>query len=371
MSIIISIIKIVLNIIYSLLKLLKIKNKITIISRQSNKRTQDLEILYQELKNDLKDYQIVSLTKKIEPGIINKIKYCFHMLVQMYHIATSKVVLLDSYCIVISLLKHKKSLKVIQMWHGIGTMKKSGYSILDKEEGRSSKIAKLLNMHKNYDYIFCSSEACRKDSAELFNYDIEKVLVYPLPRVSLLQDKKYQKDKIKEIYIEYPEISKKKNIVYIPTYRKNNDELEEAIDNLIKEIDYNKYNLILKLHPLTAYSLKDNRAILDKKFTSTEMLFVADYVIADYSTTLFESAILNKPMYFYTYDKDKYIKRRNFYIDYDKEMPGVISKNAKDIIKEIENNSYNLNKIKKFKEKYVEINGNPTKNIVSFIKTLL
>ena len=34
----------------------------------------------------------------------NKFKYFLHMFVQMYHIATSKVVILDSYCIVVSIL---------------------------------------------------------------------------------------------------------------------------------------------------------------------------------------------------------------------------------------------------------------------------
>ena len=57
------------------------------------------------------------------------------MLRQMYHAATSEIVVLDTYCIIISLLKQRKSLKVIQMWHALGAMKKFGYSILDKGEG--------------------------------------------------------------------------------------------------------------------------------------------------------------------------------------------------------------------------------------------
>ena len=371
MTFIIKILNLILDIIYFFLKLFKTKNKITLISRQNNKPTQDIEILANELTKEMPKYKVIILSKKLESGLLNKIKYAFHMLKQMYHIATSKVVILDSYCIVISLLHHKKNLKVIQMWHGIGLLKKAGYSILGKEEGRSIKIATLMKMHKNYDYIFASAESCRKSISEVFNESIDKVVVYPLPRINLLIDKKYQSETKEKIYLQYPDIKNKKNIVYVPTYRKDNEELINAIDKLVESIDYKKYNLIIKLHPLTEYNKEIKNAIIDKEFSTTEMLFIADYVIADYSTVIFEAAILNKPLFFYTYDMKEYAKKRDFFIDYEKEMPGIITDSAKAIMNNIKSNNFDLKKIKKFSEKYIEIKGNPTKNICSFIKRII
>lgn len=85
-----------------------------------------------------------------------------------------------------------------------------------------------------------------------------------------------------------------------------------------------------------------------------ELLHVADYVITDYSAICFEAAIMNKPLFFYAYDLNEYKINRDMYIDYEKEMPGVISSNAKDIVNAIENNNYDLNKIKQFATKYIE-----------------
>ena len=66
---------------------------------------------------------------------------------QMKHaIATSKVLVLDSYCIAASILHHRKSLKIIQMWHAMGGYKKFGKSILDMEEGSSAKLADVMVM---------------------------------------------------------------------------------------------------------------------------------------------------------------------------------------------------------------------------------
>ena len=126
-----------LNIIYFVMKLFPTKKKITFISRQGNQAPLDFLLLKEGLEHQLQEYQIVLLSKKLtqQDNIIIKIKYCFHIIRQMYHIATSKLVILDSYCIPVCLLHHKKELKVIQMWHSVGTMKKFGYSVLDKKEG--------------------------------------------------------------------------------------------------------------------------------------------------------------------------------------------------------------------------------------------
>ena len=121
------------KILYNIFKLFPTKNKITMISRQSDKETLDFKLLREEIEKTDKNIKVVTLCHKLEGGInatiSEKIKYGIHMLSQMYNIATSKVVILDSYCILISIMKHKNNLKVIQMWHSMGTMKKFGYQI--------------------------------------------------------------------------------------------------------------------------------------------------------------------------------------------------------------------------------------------------
>ena len=116
MTFIIKIINFILNVIYLLFKCFRRRKQITLISRESNNITTDFKLLSEELKKELPDYKIVVLCKKMD----NKLLYAFHMLKQMYHISRSKVVILDTYCYLISNLKHKKDLVVIQIWHAIG-----------------------------------------------------------------------------------------------------------------------------------------------------------------------------------------------------------------------------------------------------------
>ena len=375
MKIVLNIGIIFLRIIYFFYKFLPTKNKITMISRQSNKPSINFKLLAKEIEKQ-GNFEVVILAHKLEPGIKKKIEYIFHMFKQMYHIATSKVVILDTYCICISLLNHKKNLIVIQMWHAMGALKKFGYSVLDTDSTTSAlgkkltinekkDLSKIMKMHKGYNYIFASSKACVPYYVDAFKYEAKDIVVMSPPIVDILMDNKYQKNKEIEIKDTYPIMKKKKNIIYVPTFRK--EESSHKIQELIDSVNFKKYNLIIKTHPLTKLDYYDERVIWDDKFTSMDLMIASDYIISDYSAIVFEASLLNKPIYFYIYDFDEYTKYREFYIDYKKEMPGKMSSKSKEIIKWIENNDYDLNKIKVFSKKYIYFRKNTTKKIVDFI----
>lgn len=354
-----------LNFIWFFLEKLKVKKRVVIISRQSDKKSQDIELLEKMLTK--KNIETKILCKKLEFNLISIIKYIFHMLVQMYYISTSKVVVLDGYCIVACLLKKKKGTVIIQMWHALGAFKKFGYSILDQKEGSSKQLARIMKMHYNYDYVFSSSEYSKKFFSEAFNVEIKKVIVMPLPRVDLLTNKSYVEECKNKIIKEYPTIFKKKIIVYVPTFRKNGENIE-FINKLINDIDYKKYNLVIKLHPLSKIKIDDKRVIFDKKFSSIEMLAISEYVITDYSAIIYEAILLNKNIYYYCYDYDVYKFKRDFYLDYKKDLPGFFSSSSKKISNLIETGKYDEKMYKEFKKKYIEYEQNKsTTNISNFI----
>lgn len=363
--------KFFMNFIYKIFKLFKTKNKITFISRQSNKVGIDFRLLIEEIKKESLDTKIVVLNKELNKSVISKIMYFFHMFVQMYHIATSKVVILDGYCIMISILKHKKDLKVIQIWHALGSLKKFGYSTLGKKDGRDSKIAELMNMHKNYDYVLTSSEVSKPFFKEAFNVQNEKMVVMSLPRVDYLQSEKHKEIVTNKFYEIYKKCdNRKENILYCPTHRK---EEKINIEKLVKDIDLNKYNFIVKLHNGQEYVYTLNE-IYNKQteFTGMDLLHIVDYIITDYSAIVYEASIVEKPIYFYTYDYDKYMDDRGWYIDYNKEMPGPIESEFKDIIKMIENKEYDKLKIVEFKHKYIDdLSKNSTNKLTKFVLELL
>ena len=69
--------------------------------------------LRKKSRNSTRITETIMLCKKLNiKDHESAIDYGLHMLVQMYHLATSDVAILDSYCIAVSVLHHKKSLLV-------------------------------------------------------------------------------------------------------------------------------------------------------------------------------------------------------------------------------------------------------------------
>lgn len=360
----IEITKLILNAIYYLFKLLRVKNKITFISRQGNSPSIDFILLKEEIVRSDKETEVVFLTKEIPKTLSGKLVYILHIFQQMFQIATSKAVILDSYCIPVSILRQRKSLIVVQIWHALGALKKFGYSAVNRTEGSKDYIAKGMDMHRNYTYALTSSPNTIKFFAEAFQLEQNRVKPIPLPRVDLLSDKIYLEKKRKEILDKYPSLGKKKTVLYVPTFRK--DSLSKAPE-LIKKLNKKKYNLIVREHPLTKQARNGNKSF-EFHGTTLDALIIADYVITDYSAIVFEAAILHKPLFFYAYDLDTYIDNRGFYIDYLNEMPGIISKNIARIISAIEKDEYDTKKIQDFREKYVNIKDTTaSKQIIDLI----
>ena len=62
----------------------------------------------------------------------------------------------------------------------------------------------------------------------------------------------------------------------------------------------------------------------------------ADALITDYSSVMFDYALLDRPMFFYTYDLERYRDDlRGWYFDFEKEAPGPLSRDTESLINDI------------------------------------
>ena len=372
-----------LRIIYFFIKLFTFRKKrVFFISRQFDEIPMNYKILNDELEKD--NISSVVICKKVPTGLNSMLRnekksinimseilkifdYYFNMYKQMHYIATSKVVITDGYNITVSLLNHKKGTKVIQLWHALAAIKKFGYQTIGYPDGLNPKVAKMLCMHKNYDYVISGSKAMNKYFAEAFNIDIKKVLDIGTPTIDFLL--KPNDDIVKKIYKEYPRLKKKINILYAPTFRSDGS---NNADELISNIDSDKYNLIISLHPKDIAKKDDKVICIDrKKYSTLDFIRVSDYVITDYSAVAIESCVLNKKVIFYVYDYDEYNKENGININLFKELPSTY-KDIKDLMNMLDNKKYNEQAFQKFRKKYVaNINGGSTKKLIDLIEECL
>ena len=340
--------------------------KVAIISRESNKRTLDITLLEEELLKRGCDVTVMCRLLKKEKSL-KALGYIGHMIRQEAAILASNVVVLDTYCIPASMIPHRKGTKVVQIWHALGAIKKFGWQTVGKEGGSSERTAKLMRMHHGYDYAVCASDVTAEFFSEAFKIDRSRVVKYGLPRIdyinSVVRGERHD-DTAGKILEKYPQLRKSQDrpsrptILYAPTFRKG-----KAVDvqSLINALDPEKYNIVVKLHPIyrgelsEAGSSKEN-VIFDDSFSSFKWLSVADIVISDYSSFVVEATLADKPLFIYAYDLEDYEVNTGLNTDFDSEpIAPYVFRDAEALAAEIGKGDYDMNALQAFRDRYIDI----------------
>ncbi len=290
--------------IYFFMKLFTpVQNKAVFLSRQSDAPSENFLRIAEELQRRDPGIKCEFYCKrglKSEMGL----SYMLLMLRQMLALAGAKICITESYCIPISVLNHKKSLRIIQIWHSMVAIKKFGWQTVDMPEGSSSSVARIMQMHRGYDNIVVGSEYMRGFFSEAMNTPKEKILPLGMPIADRILDSDNADDLRAEFIQKYPQAEGRKIVLYLPTMRR-----DYAVDcaELVQNFDYEKFALVIKLHPLDSLTvISDSRAILDPDISTEDAILLSDAVISDYSGAAAEAALLDKPVYFFAPDVEKY-----------------------------------------------------------------
>ena len=346
---------------YSVIKLFPVKKQVCFFSRQSNAIPLDFQLIINRLKDNNVEIKIIcNRFSKKEDGIL---RFLINQIRSLVYLAQSKVCVIDSYWPVVSILDHKKELTVIQIWHSIGKIKKSGYQNIGKECGRSKDMARIMCMHKNYDYVIAGGKAWDKYYCEAFNISSDKIKNYGLPRLDYIINKPHESNKFLE---ENPSLNKKTLIFYAPTYRNYSISAVENLYNCFK--DNEEYEVIYRPHPrqIHAKILKD---IIDVSTENIADLFDAcEYFITDYSSLALEASLYDKKTIYYLFDDEKYKQENGCNLDLLNEKPEVSFTNAKDIYEMIIEDKYPNEFLENYRAQYLPENiGQSTTKIVNLI----
>lgn len=346
--------------VYVPVKLFPRKNKIAILSRQGREKSEDICALEAYLADRYPEITVETLVKMVEgPG------YAFHMLRQMLAIATSRVVVIDGYCIAASVLKHKSGTRIVQIWHSSAAIKKFGYQCIDAPSGHSRQMAEVMCMHKNYDYVICPSRATGELFCEGFGVSPDKLRLYGLPRLEKIAKSAHDGEQRPKPQDD----DKRKIVLYVPTLRKIRP-VDAA--SLIGAIDSEKYRLVVRLHPLDKVD-EEVRSSIDagEEYSTSGWLDACDYIITDYSALGIEAALYEKPVFYYVYDIEEYQRETGLNINPLEEMSWCASTDAREIAEMIEQ-EYDFTKLKSFRDKYIEVNPeNCTESLAEFIAEMV
>lgn len=237
------------------------------------------------------------------------------------------------------------------------------------------------------DYIITGSafdtESCRRG----FGFQKEVIQVGSPRSDALFVGDKYRK----KVYKFYQIPLEVHTAIYAPTYRFNKDSLNHQHESREIELDFGRikaalesrfggeWYIILRLHPSVAKESnkiqKPNYVIDASEYEdSQELVAACEVMISDYSSIMFESAFVMKPVFLFAMDKKEYIDREyDLLIEYDT-LPFSIAESNEELANHVEtfDKEEYEKKVSSFLDKYgVGEDGKASERAANFISGLI
>ena len=232
----------------------------------------------------------------------------------------------------------------INTWHGT-PLKTMGFDIPDNPFASQNVLRNFLMA----DYLISPNAHTTKMYLQSYKLDglyDGQVLESGYPRIDLTIDGNvteiYAKLSLANVTLDYS----KKTILYTPTWKGTNLKNPQLnIEQMIAELNYihnyveKNYNFLVKVHPFV-YSLVKEREelsniLIPDYLDANEMMAITDILITDYSSIFFDFLATNKPILFYSWDKESYSNNRGMYFE-ESQLPGPVLATVKEIVNAID-----------------------------------
>ena len=173
----------------------------------------------------------------------------------------------------------------------------------------------------------------------------------------------------------FPQLAGRKVILYAPTFRGDKvgqARYENLLDlELMQRVLGRDHVVLLRLHPLVRDRLVippdlagfaiDASAYAD----INELMLVSDMLVTDYSSVIYEFALLGRPILFLAPDEDAYDLERGFYFDFRRDAPGPIFQSTDQLAAAIRADSFDLGRVTAFaRDSFDVADGGATRRLV-------
>lgn len=255
----------------------------------------------------------------------------------------------------------KKKQIYLNTWHGTGP-KIIGNVVAGRKDYNFKKV----------NFLCADGEYLKNILVKNFNANPENILLCGRPREDILY---HHNDSIKRRMYEKYGINKDDFVIlYAPTWRESKNKNNQSVFNVdldIKKIldSFPKAKILFRAHSITT-EIHMNGSFTNRFISATSeqdisnLFFITDVLITDYSSSNLDFAILSKPFICYAPDYDEYIAKRPLCFDLQNEYPFGVQKNTDEVIQVLQriiNGDSKIKEVAAFKQKFGPYGGNATK----------
>lgn len=329
------------------------KKTILFMSEQDNKLALNMQVLLDRMKERGLDQEFnIEFSLRKATSEKQPLRSSLHM---MRCVASANLIIVDDHVPLFDKIRLKDDTKMIQIWHAGAGFKGVGYS-----RWGHCGCPGPYSCHRQYDFCISGSSNISGFFSEQFGILDEQIIPTGMPRMDSYLNRENREKVTSKLYEDYPEAIGKKVLLFAPTYRGRNRATAyypyERLDfQALYEFCQEKgYVVFFKMHPWVSEAVPIQEEHMDRFFdlntypNINDLFYITDLLITDYSSSIYEFSLMEKPMMFFAYDKVQYSASRGFHRDYDSTVPGKVCESFEEVMDALWTEDFEYEKVAKY-----------------------
>ena len=297
------------------------------------------------------------------------------LLLQLKLINRADVILVDDYVNILTHFPPDEGTKLIQLWHAGAGFKGVGYS----RWGHYGCPAPWC-VHRRYDYCIAGSASIAPFFSEQFGILDEQIIPTGMPRMDRFLNPEHRKNVTHALYETYPVLKGRRIVLFAPTYRgqerKNAFYPYELIDfcALYHYCEQKNAIILFKMHPWVRTPVPIPQEYADRMLDLSrypdinDLFYITDLLITDYSSSIYEFTLMQKPVLLFAFDENQYASSRGFHRDYESNVPGRICKTFDSLLAAMRSGDFEEEKVKTFLPFYFDhVDSGSTDRVIDWL----
>jgi CDP-ribitol ribitolphosphotransferase len=299
------------------------RDRVVLASARNATLEGNLRHLYLAMRERHPQLDYVLLLEPYSYRFLGKAIYLLRLVRGMYHLCTARLFIVDNAYFPIHVAPHRRGTEVVQVWHAAGALKRFGLDTLVPPAEPERTF-----LHRHYDWVISSAEASRAAYAAALRTPIERVVPLGSPRTDAMFDPVAVSAARERLLAAHPELRGRRVVLYAPTFRGRGRRKRASSDldaERLRKLLPPDHALVLKAHPNLDPAATPTRGydlVIDAAAEINEVFSVTDVLITDYSSVIFEYALLRRPLVLLVGDLADYERQVGFYLDFRTEMIG-------------------------------------------------
>jgi CDP-ribitol ribitolphosphotransferase len=361
---------------YALGRLTPVRRRVVLATSHTDRLGPNLAAIRRGIGDRLPGIPVVVLARGLRSGWRSQVLAIVDAVVAGWHLATARLFLVDDYYFPMYVIPRRPGTRFVQVWHACGAFKKFGYSVLTKRFGADEAFVDAVPIHANYDLCLVSAARVAPCYAEAFRQPLERFTSrLGIPRTDLFFDEARMAAARAAIRARYTIPDGRRVLLFAPTFRGERVTEARTPDDLdlvaLRQGLGDDWLVLLRAHPFVRARLRVGPDLAGFVVDVSdwpdlnELMLVSDVLVTDYSSAIFEFALLERPIAFFAPDHAEYEHERGFYLDFPGDLPGPVFETTEALAEHLRAGSFDLDRVRRFRDESFDVaDGRATERFV-------